>query len=55
MDIIKFTYNIICYWIANILSIRKRKKKALSASLNKIEKSFALKLYKKNNTIILKI
>lgn len=52
---IKFVNQKICCLITDILVHEKTSCKALSTSLDKTNKKFALKLYKDNNTIIFKI
>lgn len=50
-----FIDNIICYFMADVLNFEKTNQKALSASLNKSNKKFALKLYKDSNIVASKI
>lgn len=46
MNMMKFIDNIVCCLIADILSTKKIKQKALSAGLNKTNQDFPLKFYK---------
>lgn len=69
-DIVNFIDTIICYSIADVLSLKVKSQKTLlidiflsknisheapSASLNKNSKEFALKLYKDSNAVASKI
>lgn len=48
---VKFIKNIIYYSMADILMAEKTSQKALSASLDKTDKKFILKLYRDSNAI----
>lgn len=47
----KFIDNIVCYLITDISLTKEIKQEVLSASLNKTDADFALKLYKDSNAI----
>lgn len=50
-NMMKFIDNIICYLIVDVLDWKKASRKALSASLDKTNGEFTLKLYKNSNFI----
>lgn len=50
----KFINNIACYLITDIILTKKIKQETPSVNLNKIDKDFALKLYKYSNDIAFK-